>query len=170
MGALAAVGALALLVPMLVWASTPVLYGGHAGLPYAGPDLLTEQRRDWSAQDSLGNGQLVDFLQANQGDATYLVATMRATTASPLILATGEPVMAMGGFSGGDRILAVDTLREMVIDGEVRFFLVEMQGNRQGDLTRWVTQHCRAVPQQEWSSSPDGGPGGPTQLFDCGVD
>jgi 4-amino-4-deoxy-L-arabinose transferase-like glycosyltransferase len=166
MGAVAAAGVLALLIPLLVWASIPVLYGGHTGLPYAGPDLLAEQRRDWSAQDSLGVDRLAEYLQANRGDATYLAATMRATTASPLILATGEPVMAMGGFSGGDRILTVDDLREMVADGEVRFFLVESQGNRQGDLTRWVTQQCEAVPHGLWGAVP----GGPTQLFDCGVD
>lgn len=170
MGAVAAAGVLPLLIPLLVWASIPVLYGGHAGLPYAGPDLLAEQRRDWSAQDSLGVDRLAEYLQANLGDATYLAATMRATTASPLILATGEPVMAMGGFSGGDRILTVDKLRKMVADGEVRFFLVESQGNRQSDLTRWVTQQCEAVPREMWGTAPGGGPGGPTQLFDCGVD
>jgi 4-amino-4-deoxy-L-arabinose transferase-like glycosyltransferase len=155
---------LALLVPMLVWASIPVLHGNHAGLPYAGPDLLTEQRRNWSSQDSMGEDQLVAYLQANQGDATYLAATMRATTASPLILATGEPVMAMGGFSGSDRILTVEELQELVADGEVRFFLVEPQGNQQDGLTRWVTNRCQAVPQQAWGAAP----GAPTQLFDCG--
>jgi 4-amino-4-deoxy-L-arabinose transferase-like glycosyltransferase len=169
MGAVTAAGVLVLLVPMLVWALIPVLHGNHAGLPYAGPDLLTEQKRDWSSQDSMEENQLVAYLQANQGDATYLAATMRATTASPFILATGEPVMAMGGFSGGDQILSVDELQEMVADGEVRFFLLESQGNQQGGLTRWVTQHCQAVPQQEWGSAPGGNPGGPTQLFDCEI-
>jgi 4-amino-4-deoxy-L-arabinose transferase-like glycosyltransferase len=166
MGAVAAAGVLALLIPMLVWASIPVLCGGHAGLPYAGPDLLAEQRRDWSAQGSLGVDRLAAYLQANQGDATFLAATMQATTASPLILATGEPVMAMGGFSGGDRILTVEELHEMVADGEVRFFLVSPQEGRQNDLVRWVTNHCKAVPQQAWGAAP----GGPTQVFDCGAE
>jgi len=89
---------------------------------------------------------------------------MRATTASPLILATGEPVMAMGGFSGSDRILTVEELQELVADSEVRFFLVEPQGNQQDGLTRWVTNRCQAVPQQAWGAAP----GTPTQLFDCG--
>jgi len=170
MGVVAAIGVLALLVPMLLWALIPVLHGNHAALPYAGPDLLTEQKRDWSSQDSMETDQLVAYLQTNQGDATYLAATMRATTASPLILATGEPVMAMGGFSGGDQILTVNELQEMVVDGEVRFFLLESQGNQQDGLARWVTQHCQAVPQQMWGTAPSGSPGGPTQLFDCGVD
>jgi 4-amino-4-deoxy-L-arabinose transferase-like glycosyltransferase len=110
---------------------------------------------------------LVAFLQANQGDATYLAATMRATTASPLILVTGEPVMAMGGFSGGDQILTVDELQEMVAEGEVRFFLVSPQEGQQNELVRWVTSSCAAVPQRAWGTAPSDGPGGPTQVYDC---
>ena len=162
----AAIGVLSLLVPMLVWASIPVLHGGHAGLPYAGPDLLADSQ-GWSERESLGNEQLVAFLQANQGDATYLAATMRATTASPLILVTGEPVMAMGGFSGGDQILTVDELQEMVAEGEVRFFLVSPQEGQQNELVRWVTSSCAAVPQRAWGTAPSDGPGGPTQVYDC---
>ena len=167
-GTVAATGVLALLVPMLIWASIPVLHGGHAGLPYAGPDLLTDSQ-GWSKQGSLGNEQLVAFLQANQGDTTYLAVTMRATTASPLILATGEPVMAMGGFSGSDQILSVDELREMVAEGEVRYFLVSPQEGQRHELVRWVTNSCTAVPQQAWGTTPSGGPGGPTQVYDCGT-
>ena len=166
-GAVAAVGVLVLLVPMLVWASIPVWYGGHAGLPYAGPDLLEEPRRDGS-QDV---DRLVDYLLANRGDETYLAATLNANTAAPIILATGEPVMAMGGFSGGDRILTVDELAGLVSDGTVRFFLLspDLHGNRQNDLTRWVTVQCVAVPQELWGSVPSSGPSGPSQLFDCGA-
>ncbi len=161
----AIVGVLTLLVPMLVWASTPVWYGGHSGLPYAGPDLLEEARRD----NLEGVDWLVDYLQANQGTATYLVATLRATTAAPIILATGEPVMALGGFSGGDQILNVDELAGLVADGAVRFFLVspDSRGDRQQGLTFWVTEHCVAVPQEEWGPAPSGHDA-PYQLFDCG--
>jgi 4-amino-4-deoxy-L-arabinose transferase-like glycosyltransferase len=166
-GGVVTVGVLALLVPMLVWACIPVLNGGHAGLPYAGPDLLADPQ-GWSAQHSLGNDQLVAFLLANQGDATYLAATMRATTASPLILATGEPVMAMGGFSGGDRILTVDELREVVGEGEVRFFLVSPEEGQRNELVRWVTNSCDAVPRREWGTPSGGDPDGPTQIYDCG--
>ncbi len=123
-GAVAALGVLALLVPLLVWSSIPVWYGGHSGLPYAGPDLLEDPQRD--APKSVD--QLADYLLANQGDATYLAATPNAQIAAPLILATGEPVMALGGFTGGDPILTVDELAGLVADGTVRFFLVSPQG------------------------------------------
>ncbi|MBE9472282.1 MAG: hypothetical protein IMY75_09280, partial [Chloroflexi bacterium] len=91
-------------------------------------------------------------------------------------LATGEPVMALGGFTGGDPILTVDELAEYVADGVVRHFLLPPGGGRQRGLTRWVPEHCTLVPPALWqpaSSGPGGppgyGPGGTPQLFDCGI-
>jgi 4-amino-4-deoxy-L-arabinose transferase-like glycosyltransferase len=166
----AAAGVLALLIPMAVWAFIPVWYGGHAGLPYAGPDLLEEPQRD----ASVGADRLVDYLLANRGDETYLAATLNAITAAPIILATGEPVMALGGFTGGDPILTVDELAEYVAGGAVRYFLLPPGGGRQHGLTRWVPEHCTLVPPALWQSAPSGpggpldfGPGGMPQLFDC---
>jgi len=161
-GVTAVIGVLALLVPMAVWAFIPVWYGGHTGLPYAGPDLL-EEPGDAVARDV---DRLVDYLLANRGGATYLAATLNAQTAAPIILATGEPVMAMGGFTGGDQILTEDELAGLVTGGTVRFFLVPPQGNRQNGLIRWVTEHCVAVPPEVWGSAP-AGPGWSSPLFDC---
>ena len=171
-GAVAAAGALALLVPMVVWALIPVWYGGHAGLPYAGPDLLEDPQRG----TSVGADRLVDYLLANRGDETYLAATLNAQAAAPIILATGEPVMALGGFTGGDPILTMDELAECVAGGTVRYFLLSPGGNRQNDPTRWVPEHCALVSPALWQSAPSGpggppdpGPGGMPQLFDCGA-
>ncbi|MDY7075777.1 MAG: glycosyltransferase family 39 protein [Chloroflexota bacterium] len=165
-GVATATGVLALLVPMVVWAFIPVWYGGHTGLPYAGPDLLAEPGGGGGALKD--EDRLVDYLLTNQGNVTYLAATLNAPTAAPIILATGEPVMAMGGFTGGDPILTVDELAESVADGTVRFFLVspDSRGNHQNDLTRWVMERCVTVPQDEWEAALSG-PGRPSQLFDC---
>ena len=38
----------------------------------------------------------------------YLLAAVNARQAAPIIIATGNPVMSLGGFSGGDLILTVD--------------------------------------------------------------
>ena len=175
-GVVAAAGVLALLFPMTVWAFIPVWHGGHTGLPYAGPDLLEDPQRSISKNEDHLADRLVDYLLANQGDETYLAATLNAQTAAPIILATGEPVMALGGFTGGDPILTVDELAEYVADGAVRYFLLPPGGGRQHGLTRWVPEHCTLVPPALWqpaSSGPGGppgyGPGGTPQLFDCGA-
>jgi 4-amino-4-deoxy-L-arabinose transferase-like glycosyltransferase len=165
------VGVTALLVPPAIWSLTPVIGRGDSGLPYAGPELLRGGRPRTNAQQA---ETLITYLQSNRSDEKYLVATLNANTAAPIIIATGEPVMALGGFSGGDQILSTDELAALVAEGEVRFFLLPVQENRQTDLIRWVTGSCQSVPSSAWQSSPaiPSGPGpggGPVQLFDCGV-
>jgi hypothetical protein len=117
---------------------------------------------------------LVDYLLANRGAVPFLVGTIRASTAAPIILAIGEPVMALGGFSGGDQILSVDDLEEWVAAGAVRFFLASSQGGPQRDLIEWIATYCAPVPPEQWQPAmpgpggpPNSGPGGMPQLFDC---
>jgi 4-amino-4-deoxy-L-arabinose transferase-like glycosyltransferase len=169
----ATVGVLALLVAPTVWAVTPVWYGGDVALPYAGPELLETPSRRGNLPDV---SRLVDYLLAHRGREPFLAATLNANTAAPLILATGEPVMALGGFSGGDQILSAEGLAAWVTGGALRFFLVSGQGGAQEDLVRWITTHCKSVPRQQWQSAipagggaPDLGPGSASQLFDCGA-
>jgi hypothetical protein len=45
----------------------------------------------------------IAYLKANQGDAKYLVAASSSQTTAAIILATGRPVVTIGGFSGNDR-------------------------------------------------------------------
>ena len=68
--------------------------------------------------------RLVDYLQANQGDATYLVAAIRSDLASPIILNTDEPVIAFGGFEGRDPAFSIKRLAGLVNQGSVRFFVI----------------------------------------------
>jgi 4-amino-4-deoxy-L-arabinose transferase-like glycosyltransferase len=161
----AGVGVTTLLFPMLIWAAIPVWHGGHSGLPYAGPDLLEEPHHN---STTVERTRLTDYLLANQGDATYLAATLRANDAAPLILAIGEPVMALGGFSGSDQILTPQELRDQVADGTVRFFLLSPDSGRQTPLVRWITQACTAVPDSQWRDTA-AGRGGRQRLFDCGT-
>jgi hypothetical protein len=45
---------------------------------------------------------LIAFLEHHHGREDYLLAAVNARQAAPIIIATGNPVMALGGFSGGD--------------------------------------------------------------------
>ncbi|MDP9371285.1 MAG: hypothetical protein M3Q65_02280, partial [Chloroflexota bacterium] len=121
----------------------------------------------------------------NRGGARFLVATQSASNASPIILATGEPVMALGGF-GGDRILTARELAKLVAEGEVRFFLMpRFDGSPGGtfaapggapptpagrpgglppgagdllqdEVMEWVREHCTPVPAEQWQSAEAG--------------
>jgi 4-amino-4-deoxy-L-arabinose transferase-like glycosyltransferase len=107
--------------------------GGFAGGPDGG---------------AAANATLIAYLEQNQGGATWLVATASSMEAAPIELASGRPVMAMGGFSGGDPAMTVSKLRALVASGQLRYVLVGgARGGPGGSagVTQWITQHGTQV-------------------------
>ncbi|WP_455566458.1 mannosyltransferase YkcB-related protein [Nonomuraea spiralis] len=100
----------------------------------------------------------VKYLVANQGEATWLVAVSSAQQASSIILSTGRPVIAMGGFTGSDPAMTVPRLRELLSSGRLRYVLTGggpgPGGGGDTEVTTWVTANCTAVD-------------GRTGLYDC---
>lgn len=143
--------------------------GGNPGGGFAGPN----------ANNNYGvnvDTALISYLEANRGNAKYLVAVASSQEADSLILATNQPVMALGGFTGSDPILTTSQLAALVKQGTVRFFLLGGAGGAggQGSLSSWVTQHCTAVKASAYSSgsstNTSGSPGGASgnnQLYSC---
>ncbi len=70
------------------------------------------------------DASLVDYLVANRGAATWIVAVDSSMTAGSIELASGEPVMAMGGFNGGDPTPTLAQFKALVAAGQVRYLLV----------------------------------------------
>jgi 4-amino-4-deoxy-L-arabinose transferase-like glycosyltransferase len=110
------------------------------------------------------SASLIVYLEAHQGAATYLFATPSAQTAAPCIIATGRPVMTLGGFSGADPILTLDQLRALIRDGQVRYFLVAGGGlggpgggSANSQLIQWVVAHGTVVPASAIGGSSTGG-------------
>jgi 4-amino-4-deoxy-L-arabinose transferase-like glycosyltransferase len=158
----AMMGGAALLVLPLAWALSPIFAAGNLTLPSAslprwlgindgrGPILS----RNWGALSD--DPKLVEFLIANRGQARFLLATPNTQFAAPLIISTGQPVMAMGGFSGRDPILTVEALAELARRGEVRYVLLGGRAREANDLVRWVWANGKPVNETEWrSSAPD---------------
>ena len=110
---------------------------------------------------------LISYLEANQGSATYLVATANSNSAASIILASHEPVMSLGGFTGSDPILTVDQFASLVASGQVRYVLLG-GGGPQGAgnaISQWVQANGTLV-----SSAAIGEASGSqqTQLYDLG--
>lgn len=100
---------------------------------------------------SIGS-EVIAYLQAHQGSAKYLLAASGSQTTANVIIATGEPVVTIGGFGGSDPAPTVDGLAQMVRDGELKYVLVSSGGGRGGPggggssaLSTWVQQHGTAV-------------------------
>jgi 4-amino-4-deoxy-L-arabinose transferase-like glycosyltransferase len=104
---------------------------------------------------------VVDYLLANQGSATWIVAVQGANAAGSLELQTGKAVMAMGGFSGGDDAPTLAGLQALVASGDLRFVAVgEGGGGPTGGssgISSWVTTACSAVTID----------GQATSVYDC---
>src|SRR5215470_14617739 len=101
---------------------TPAAGPASAGPPPGGQ--LTGQ----SAPAGAGFGaledvssQLVTYLASHQRHAKYLLAVNGSQAAAGFILATGKPVIAMGGFLGTDPAPTVDEFKRLVAAGEVHY-------------------------------------------------
>ena len=108
-----------------------------------------------------GSGKLIAFLQANRGDSRFLLATLSARQAAPVIISTGQPVAALGGFSGTDPIVTPDALARMVAEKQVRYVMLggaRMNGfgvvapgaDQRTAIEDWVRQHGAPVDPGEW--------------------
>jgi 4-amino-4-deoxy-L-arabinose transferase-like glycosyltransferase len=118
-------GVLSLLLAPSIWAASTIWYGAETRSPTAGPQTGVGETSSTFRSDGEEVAPMVDYLEANQGDATYLVAAIRSDLASPIILSTDEPVIAFGGFEGRDPVFSNKRLAGLVNEGSVRFFVIE---------------------------------------------
>lgn len=118
---------------------------------------------DASGQSLQVNAQLLAYLEAHRGSANYLFATLSSQTAAPYIIVSGQPVMALGGFSGSDSILSLSQLQAMVQSGAIRYFLLDGgggfggQGNGNAQLVQWVESSCAQVSASAYGGASTGG-------------
>jgi 4-amino-4-deoxy-L-arabinose transferase-like glycosyltransferase len=176
----ASVALLGILVAPAVWSGYSVLYGSNAGIPSAGPQVVDSNSRLGTFAGPPGDGAmggpgdpggstsaaLISYLQANQGSATFLVATTNSNTAATIILATSEPVMSLGGFTGSDPILTVDQFANLVQSGVVRYVLLGGMGGggpqdaSNSSILTWVKANGTLVLDSSFGSQ--------TQLYALG--
>src|SRR4029077_9112434 len=107
----------ATLCPML-WSGSALLHPADPINPIAGPNRIVTPT---VAVDK----QLVSYIEGARGDARFLLATIGMETAASIIVDTGQPVMAMGGFRGDDDVPTLDALRIMIDSGDLRFVLTD---------------------------------------------
>jgi 4-amino-4-deoxy-L-arabinose transferase-like glycosyltransferase len=149
------------------WALSSVLVGGHAVLPSANLSRLVpgdgnaEARAQGRFSGLMNLQKLVGFLQANHRDERYLLGTSSTLLAAPIIIATGEAVLARGGFQGLDPVLTPEKLAQMVAARQLRFVMVgdlSSMSRRLGaeeagrPIAGWVRAHGTPVDPTLWRS------------------
>jgi 4-amino-4-deoxy-L-arabinose transferase-like glycosyltransferase len=163
LAALLATGAIAvavagILAGPLAYDVTTVRGGEPKGLTQAGPlqksvmPLIQYQSLpSILAKDQGFDPRMLAFLKQQRGSAKWLLAVPDGVTAGSLIISTGQPIMAMGGFRGTDPALSPERMARLVDRGELRFVLdMPLLGNiapppEVSRLDAWIKANCRAV-------------------------
>jgi 4-amino-4-deoxy-L-arabinose transferase-like glycosyltransferase len=119
--------------------------------------------------------QLYRYVSAHRDGAGYLLAVSSWSQASAYILATGQEIMPMGGFSGSVPEPTLARVRQLVATGQLRFFLLGGTGGFGGpgrggagstatQVTSWVESACAVVPARDYGAAS----GGAGTLYECG--
>jgi 4-amino-4-deoxy-L-arabinose transferase-like glycosyltransferase len=87
---------------------------GSAGFGRGGPGL----------GGGAADPQLVKYLESHRDGAEYLVAATGSQVAGPIQLASGAPVITMGGFMGADPAPTVAALAGLVREGKLHYVLL----------------------------------------------
>ena len=164
-----------LISPLLMSALTVFNTHPEVALPNAGPDTHSNEA---PAVNELLTGSekiVLDYLLANTAPGDYLLATMSSHQASPYILATGRPVLTLGGFNGSDDVINLEQLTTMINTGKLRFILGDQQLFRQkAEIGNWVTQNCSMVnlgngtlTSRDQPTAAPGDRGTAADLYDC---
>jgi 4-amino-4-deoxy-L-arabinose transferase-like glycosyltransferase len=109
-----------------------------------------------------GTSKLVSFLISHFTNETWILAVPSAQDGANLIIATGKPVMCLGGFTGSDQVINVTTLQEYIHEDKVRYFETGgmdgggLEGSGNSEIFSWVSTHCTAVPASEWGGATTG--------------
>ncbi len=182
-----------LLVPFY-WTVMTVVTNSNVNLPTAYTGQITDGTgADGRARNMVvpNGGQpggnlsdaLVSYLVANTKDVYYLVAVPSSQNGAGLVLATGRPVLYMGGFGGQDQVVTVEDLVQKVEAGELRYILLGGdRGNQQG-IQDWIQTSCALIPEFSQESArinirqdgqavqpagiPDGGRDQAIKLYRC---
>ena len=98
-------------------------------------------------RDTQVNSALTKLLQNSAAGYTWSAATVGAESAAPFQLASGDPIMAIGGFNGTDPAPTLAQFEKLVSEHEIHYFVGQNQasfGGGTGDaaqITAWVEKH-----------------------------
>ena len=93
---------------------------------------------------------MTSLLEKDAGAYTWVAATVGSESAAPLQLATGQPVMSVGGFNGTDPAPTLATFKKLVAEHKIHYFVGENSdsfGGGSGDaaaISAWVAAHFTA--------------------------
>jgi 4-amino-4-deoxy-L-arabinose transferase-like glycosyltransferase len=129
--------------------------GGQGGMGQGGPAAGDGGRRGGMGgllDGGTPDAELVALLARDADRYTWVAAAIGSNSAAGVQLATGEPVMAIGGFNGSDPAPTLEQFRRFVAEGRIHYFLGggRMGGSMGGsdaarEISAWVQEHFAAT-------------------------
>ncbi|MBE0682387.1 MAG: glycosyltransferase family 39 protein [Anaerolineales bacterium] len=138
----------AMMVIPLYWTIMTVVSNSDINLPTAYTGNNQAQDGVDRARQQPGsnvNTEMLAYLEANTQGMEYLVAVPSSQQGAQFVLATGRPVLYMGGFGGQDEVVNADDLAKMVANGELRYVLYGGERGNKADIANWLKSSCVAV-------------------------
>jgi 4-amino-4-deoxy-L-arabinose transferase-like glycosyltransferase len=162
----ATVAALALLAGPAAYALSTVGHQASGSIPVAGPATGGGFGGGAGGGSSSTDSALISYLEAHRDGAEYLVAGFTSNATDSIIIASGQPVITIGGFNGSDPTPTLAQFERLVAEGKVRYVVVSSGGGGSGGggpggggfgggpgggsgatrITQWVTEHGTQVP------------------------
>jgi 4-amino-4-deoxy-L-arabinose transferase-like glycosyltransferase len=139
--------------------------GGGIGAGGAGGGITASATTTLTSAEQ----RLYNYVNAHRDGAGYLMAVGSWEEASPYILATGQEVMDMGGFSGSVPSPTLAAVKALVHSGQLRFFLVSGTGSGGAGfagggggsvsttIDSWVESACKTVPATAYEATSGSG-------------
>lgn len=94
--------------------------------------------------------ELVALLQ-NAG-TTWAAATTSSSGSADLALASGTDVMGIGGFSGGDPAPTLERFQQLVVAGDIHYFVGGGRGpGGESEIATWVREHFASTSVGGWT-------------------
>jgi 4-amino-4-deoxy-L-arabinose transferase-like glycosyltransferase len=151
----------AMLVTPLVWSVFTMQYSSvNQSLPAAFNGSMRGLENRGGLQI---NQPLLNYLQVNTQGIEYLMAVPSSMQGADYVLATGRPVLYMGGFNGSDAVVSAADLQFLVDNDRLRYiYLSPAAGNAQSqnEIYRWVVNSCKNVSGFETQTANMGNPDG----------
>jgi 4-amino-4-deoxy-L-arabinose transferase-like glycosyltransferase len=149
---------------------------GASGAGGAGGGITSSATTTLTAAEQ----RIYDYVSAHRGGASYLMAVGSWEEAGQYILATGQEVMDMGGFSGTVPEPTLARVKELVSTGQLRFFLISGGTSGAGSagaasgqsvstaIDSWVSSACTKVPATDYSAGTATTTASAGTLYACG--
>ena len=111
----------------------------------------------------------------------YLMAVPSSMQGADYVLASGRPVLYIGGFKGSDEVATAEDLAQLVAGGKLRYIYWGSQGSGgNSEISTWAVSACTSVQGFNTTTrnagAPDGTTSGPNStqggnqpiaLYDC---